>query len=229
MSRKFVASDGDIREVLRTMFKSPELWSPKAYRTKVKTPLEFVMSSLRATATDVNNPAPLLGVLGKMGMPLYQMAPPTGYKMVESAWMNSDALLDRLNFALALSQEQIGGASFDAGRLLALGTWTSRGFRRVSSNGASDLNKGQETALLLLENGLVDSAVSLQTQRAIRKELDDPQVAGHALDNLTLSSGNPAPGITPHRHWISCRDCTPCANSKTIPVETPSHFKGERS
>jgi uncharacterized protein (DUF1800 family) len=190
MSQKFLATDGDIREVLRTMFKSSEFWSPKAYRAKVKTPLEFVMSSLRATATDVSNPAPLLGLLGKMGMPPYQMAPPTGYKMVQSAWMNSDALLDRLNFALALSQEQVGGASFDAGRLLALGTLTSLGFPRVGSSDASGPDQGQETALLLLENGLVNGVVSPQTQRAIRRELDDPRVAGHALENpaKTLST-----------------------------------------
>ena len=189
MSEKFLATDGDIREVLRTMFKSPEFWSPKAYRAKVKTPLEFVVSSLRATATDVSNPSPLLGVLGKMGMPLYQMAPPTGYKMVESAWMNSDALLDRLNFALALSQGQVGGASFDAGRLLALGTLTNRGFPKVSSNRAPDPDQGQETALLLLENGLVSGVVSSQTQAAIRKELDDPEVAAHALDNPAKTLG----------------------------------------
>jgi len=190
MSQKFLASDGDIRGVLRTMFKSPEFWSPKAYRAKVKTPLEFVASCLRATATEVSNPSALPGVLGRMGMPLYQMAPPTGYKMVESAWMNSDALLDRLNFALTLSQGQIGGVSFDAGRLLALGTLTSRGFPGSNSAAVSDPTQGQETALLLLENGLINGIPSPQTQRAMRKELDDPQVAGGALDNpaKTLST-----------------------------------------
>lgn len=76
MAQKFLATDGDIREVLRTMFKSPEFWSPKAYRGKVKTPFEFVVSSLRATGTDLNNPSPLLGTLNRMGMPLYQMVPP---------------------------------------------------------------------------------------------------------------------------------------------------------
>lgn len=123
-------------------------------------------------------------------MPLYQMAPPTGYKMVESAWMNSDALLDRLNFALTLSQGQIGGVSFDAGRLLALGTLTSRGFPGSNSAAVSDPTQGQETALLLLENGLINGIPSPQTQRAMRKELDDPQVAGGALDNpaKTLST-----------------------------------------
>jgi uncharacterized protein (DUF1800 family) len=209
LAQKFLSTDGDIREVLRTLFKSPEFWSPKAYRAKVKTPFEFVVSSLRATGTDVNNPGPLLGILNKMGMPLYEDVPPTGYSMTESTWMNSEALIDRMNYALALSNGQVGGANFDAGRLLALGTLTSRGFPHPNlwcgggasprRNGAeprhhttvadtrvdcdSDAGRGQETALLLLENALLNGEVSPTTQKAIRRQLDDPQVAAHALDD----------------------------------------------
>jgi uncharacterized protein (DUF1800 family) len=182
MAQKFLSSDGDIREVLRTMFKSPEFWSTKAYRAKVKTPFEFVVSSLRATGTDLNNPGPLLGWLNRMGMPLYQMVPPTGYSMTESTWMNSEALIDRMNYALALSNGQVGGTNFDAGRLLALGTLSSRGFPRPNP-ADSDSGRGQETALLLLENALLNGEVSGSTQKAIRRQLDDPQVAAHALDD----------------------------------------------
>jgi uncharacterized protein (DUF1800 family) len=182
MAQKFLATDGDIREVLRTMFKSPEFWSTKSYRAKVKTPFEFVVSSLRATDTDLNNPGPLLGTLNKMGMPLYQMVPPTGYSMTESTWMNSEALIDRMNYALALSNGQVGGTNFDAGRLLALGTLTSRGFPQRNT-ADSDSGRGQETALLLLENALLNGEVSAPTQKAIRRQLDDPQVAAHALDD----------------------------------------------
>jgi len=182
MAQKFLSTDGDIREVLRTMFKSPEFWSTKAHRAKVKTPFEFVISSLRATGTDLNNPGPLLGILNGMGMPPFQMVPPTGYSMTESTWMNSDALLDRMNYALRLSNGQVGGTIFDAGRLLALGTLTSRGFPRPNP-ADSDSGRGQETALLLLENALLNGEVSASTQKAIRQQLDDPQVAAHALDD----------------------------------------------
>ncbi len=182
MAQKFLATDGDIREVLRTLFKSPEFWSAKAYRAKVKTPFEFVISSLRVTGTDLNNPGPLVGTLNKMGMPLYQMVPPTGYSMTASTWMNSEALIDRMNYALALSNGQVGGTNFDAGRLLALGTLTSRGFPRPNP-ADSDVGRGQETALLLLENALLNGEVSASTQKAIRRQLDDPQVAAHALDD----------------------------------------------
>ena len=182
LAQKFLSTDGDIREVLRTLFKSPEFWSPKAYRAKVKTPFEFVTSSLRATGTDLNNPGPVLGILNKMGMPLYEDVPPTGYSMTESTWMNSEALIDRMNYALALSNGQVGGTNFDAGRLLALGTLTSRGFPHPNP-ADSEAGRGQETALLLLENALLNGEVSATTQKAIRRELDDPQVAAHALDD----------------------------------------------
>jgi uncharacterized protein (DUF1800 family) len=182
MAAKFLVTDGDIREVLRTLFKSPEFWSAKAYRAKVKTPFEFVISSLRATGTDLNNPGPMLGILNKMGMPLYQMVPPTGYSMTASTWMNSEALIDRMNFALALSDGKVGGTNFDAGRLLALGTLTSRGFPRPNP-ADSEAGRGQETALLLIDNALLNGEVSANTQKAIRRQLDDPQVAAHALDD----------------------------------------------
>ena len=182
LAQKFLSTDGDIREVLRTLFKSPEFWSAKAYRAKVKTPFEFIISSLRATGTDLNNPGPMVGILNKMGMPLYQMVPPTGYSMTASTWMNSEALIDRMNYALALSNGQVGGTNFDAGRLLALGTLTSRGFPRPNP-ADSESGRGQETALLLLENALLNGEVSATTQKAIRRQLDNPQVAAHALDD----------------------------------------------
>jgi uncharacterized protein (DUF1800 family) len=182
MAQKFLATDGDIREVLRAMFKSLEFWSAKSYRAKVKTPFEFAVSSLRATGTDLNNAGPLVGVLNRMGMPLYQMVPPTGYPMTASRWMNSEALIDRMNFALDLSNGKVGGTNFDVGRLLALGTLTSRGFPRANP-ADSDSGRGQETALLLLENALLNGEVSPTTQKAIRRQLDDPVVAAHALDD----------------------------------------------
>src|SRR5260221_11604134 len=67
MAQTFLKTDGDIREVLRVMFKSPEFWAPAAYRAKVKTPLEFMVSALRATNADVTNAMPLVQQLNRMG------------------------------------------------------------------------------------------------------------------------------------------------------------------
>ena len=50
-------TDGDIREVVRTIVTSPEFFAAEAYRAKVKTPFEFVVSAVRATGTDVSQRA----------------------------------------------------------------------------------------------------------------------------------------------------------------------------
>ena len=120
MSKAFLKSDGDIREVLQTMFRSPEFWAPEAYRARVKTPFEFVVSSLRATQADVNDPQPLLITLNKMGEQMYGCQPPTGYSTKADVWVNSAALLDRMNFALSLTANRMPGTTFDLAHLLNL-------------------------------------------------------------------------------------------------------------
>jgi uncharacterized protein (DUF1800 family) len=166
MSQTFLKKDGDIREVLRTMFNSPEFWSPQAYRAKVKTPLEFVVSAARATNADVKNAMPLVQTLNRMGMPLYGMQPPTGYSMKADAWVNSAALLDRMNFALALGTGRIRGVRVDETQVLP--------------NGAPP---DPTAALATLENQLLDGDVSRNTHDTILKQLNDPQVTGRRLDD----------------------------------------------
>src|SRR5207302_9176435 len=72
VAARFRDTDGDLREVMRTLLTSPEFLSPDAYRTKVKTPFEFVVSALRATGADVQDGLPLVRALQQLGMPLYQ-------------------------------------------------------------------------------------------------------------------------------------------------------------
>ena len=81
MAQSFLTSDGDIKTVLRTMFDSPEFWAPEVYRAKVKTPVEFVVSAVRASGADVKNALPLVQALDKLGMPLYGMQTPNGYSL----------------------------------------------------------------------------------------------------------------------------------------------------
>src|SRR5450432_3177353 len=118
MTQTFLKKDGDIREVLRTLFKSPEFWSPEAYRAKVKTPLEFVVSATRASDADVEDARALVGTLNNMGMMPYGMQPPTGYSMKADAWVNSSALLDRMNFALTLTGDRVKGTQVNDGLML---------------------------------------------------------------------------------------------------------------
>ena len=124
MTETFLKKDGDIREVLRTLFKSPEFWSPETYRAKVKTPFEFVVSAVRASGADVEDARALVGTLNNMGMMPYGMMPPTGYSMKASSWVNSSALLSRMNFALGLAAGKIRGVKVDSAYLV-VGTETT--------------------------------------------------------------------------------------------------------
>src|SRR5205085_601288 len=103
VAARFRDTDGDLREVMRTLLTSPEFLSADAYRAKVKTPFEFVVSAVRAAGADVQDATPLVRAMQQLGMPLYQCQPPTGYKDTADAWVNTGALVNRMNFALQLA------------------------------------------------------------------------------------------------------------------------------
>ncbi len=109
VAARFIATKGDLREVIRTLLASPEFLAPGTYRTKVKTPLEFVASALRATGADIRNAVPLARMLREMGMPLYFCQPPTGYDDNATAWVSAGALVSRMNFAVDLSKNKVRG------------------------------------------------------------------------------------------------------------------------
>jgi uncharacterized protein (DUF1800 family) len=109
MARTYMSTGGDISAILRTLFRSPEFWAASDYRSKVKTPLEFVVSAVRASNADVENFQPIENALHQMGMQLYGCIPPTGYKWVASEWVSTSALVDRMNFALNLAANRLPG------------------------------------------------------------------------------------------------------------------------
>ena len=102
-AKTFRRTDGDLREVMRTILTSPEFLAPSARRAKVKAPFEYVASTLRATRASVTNARSFAGTIGAMGEPLYQCQPPTGYADRSAFWMNTGALIGRLNFAQSLA------------------------------------------------------------------------------------------------------------------------------
>ena len=106
---RFTATKGDLREVVRTIVTSPEFFAAGADRVKVKTPLEFVASALRATGAEVRSALPLARELREMGMPLYFCQPPTGYDDTAATWVSAGALVSRMNFAVALGKNEIRG------------------------------------------------------------------------------------------------------------------------
>jgi uncharacterized protein (DUF1800 family) len=109
MAATFLKSDGDMKAVLSTMFHSPEFWTPEVYRAKVKTPIEFLASALRASDASVKNPLPLVQAMERLGMPVYGMQTPNGYSWMSSEWVSSNALISRMNFALVLSGGRLPG------------------------------------------------------------------------------------------------------------------------
>ena len=106
---RFTATRGDLREVVRLIVTSPEFAAADARRAKVKTPLEFVASALRATGAEVRTAVPLARTLRDMGMPLYFCQPPTGYDETATTWVNAGALVSRMNFAVDLSKNAVRG------------------------------------------------------------------------------------------------------------------------
>lgn len=109
MADTFRKSGGDIREVMRVMLTSKEFLAPDTRQAKMKTPFEFVISSLRATGAEVDDARAVVRTMQQLGMPLYQCQPPTGYKDSADAWVNTGALVARMNTALALASGQVRG------------------------------------------------------------------------------------------------------------------------
>jgi len=167
MAHTFLKKDGDIREVLRTLFASSEFWAPETYRAKVKTPLEFVVSATRASGAEVSDATPLARQLQNMGMPLYGMQPPTGYSMKADAWVNSSALLGRMNFALALAAGRMKGVQVDSAAMV------------TENAGPMD----PQHTLDILENKLLAGDVSRQTHDTIVARLQDPKISERKLDD----------------------------------------------
>src|SRR5271166_4503751 len=180
MSKTFLKTDGDIRAVLETMFHSHEFWAPEAYRARVKTPFEFVVSSLRATQADVIDLQPLLGMLNKMGMPLYGMQPPTGYSTKADVWVNSAALLDRMNFGLALATNRLPGTNFNLAQLL---------------NGTPVTDADPYQVQLKLEQTLVPGDISKQTHQTIEERIVGPQAMAQFEDPSHPTNVNVIAGL----------------------------------
>jgi uncharacterized protein (DUF1800 family) len=166
MAKSFQKSSGDIREVMRAMIYSPEFWSRDAYRAKVKTPYELVVSSVRALGTDVDTPMPLVQWVGRIGEPLYQCQPPTGYSDKAATWVNSGALLNRLNFSLALAGNKVRGSRSDVAALLGSDS---------QGDAKKTLDRAVEVFLGEAARGTVDTLQrQLENPQVVQAKLDDP-------------------------------------------------------
>lgn len=110
VAARFRATDGDIRETLRALFESPEFWSRPAYRAKVKTPFEVVASALRAVNAAPDTTPFSAQAVARLGQPIFGRQTPDGWPDRADAWMNTGAILNRINFGLAVAGGRLPGA-----------------------------------------------------------------------------------------------------------------------
>ena len=110
-ARTFLPTDGDIRETVRTIVTSPEFFSRAAYRAKVKSPFELVASALRAVGARPDTTPRSAQVVAFLGAPIFGHQAPNGWPETGDAWMNAGAILNRINFGLALAGGRLPGAS----------------------------------------------------------------------------------------------------------------------
>jgi uncharacterized protein (DUF1800 family) len=172
MAKTYLSSGGDISAVLKTLYHSPEFWSTSVYRAKVKTPIEYVVSAVRASDANIDNLRPIANELRTLGMMLYGCVPPTGYNWKASDWVSTGALVDRMNFALSLAANRLPGiaaswtpqADDSAGTMLAIDDVTA---------------ESEESRLesLLVAGGISDSTRSAVLQQFQQQSAQLPQGA----------------------------------------------------
>jgi len=184
MAKSYLASKGDIAAVLRTLFHSPEFWAASDFRAKVKTPLEFVVSAVRASGASIDNMQPLVAALRQMGMPLYGAVPPTGYKWDATDWVSTGALVDRMNFALSMAANKLPGITVEWAPDVDINTLMNDG-------AAKQVVPTPESEEARLEPLLIAGGASDATRAAALKEFEEESgVSGAA----TSATANPTTG-----------------------------------
>ncbi len=148
----FHNSKGDIKTTLRALFTDKEFFATENYRAKIKTPFEVLTSAIRTLGADTNG-RQVQTMLAKMGEPLYGFQAPTGYPDTAEDWVNTGALLERLNFAVALASNRIPGTRVDLKKFEA---------------------KGKTQILDQVAAAVLDGEISANTKAMLLKQLEQP-------------------------------------------------------
>ena len=176
VAQTFLKTDGDTREVLKAIFFSPEFNSAAAYRAKVKRPFELAVSAIRTLGADTNGGPQVHQWIARMGQPLYGFQTPNGYSDVAENWVNTGALLERMNFALALVSNRIPGTRVDLSRFV---------------NDMRDSKSIDKVKLLdRLATLMVGGEISAKTRETLLKQLND-QISLPAPPTQTASMKAP--------------------------------------
>ena len=167
----FHKSGGDIKTTLRTIFTDKEFFAPENYRAKIKTPFELAVSSIRALGADTNGSPAMLAMLNKLGEVPYGYQAPTGYPDKAEDWVNTGALLERMNFAIAVASNRIPGTS-------------------VNLKGLDGKDKDQtlNNAIGSILGGEIADATKSTLKKQIDQPLPDVKPANEMVDNEMASS-----------------------------------------
>ena len=122
MAQTFMKTDGDLRAVMETMFRSPEFLSEGAWEARVKSPLEMAASTIRAMGAEMTDAWSTVQRISDMGEALYAKMEPTGYPDVAETWLGATAVIARMNFAAAIVSGEVPGVSVDASRWQGMDT-----------------------------------------------------------------------------------------------------------
>jgi uncharacterized protein (DUF1800 family) len=159
VAQTFLKSDGDIREVLKAIFFSPEFNSGEAYRAKIKRPFELAISAARTLGAETNGGPAFHQWIARMGQPLYGFQTPNGYSDVAEDWVNTGALLERMNFALALVSNRIPGTRVNLAAFVG--------------DMAGDKPIEKEKFLDRFASMIVGGEISAKTRATLLKQLSD--------------------------------------------------------
>ena len=178
MTDKYLQTGGDLRAVLYVLLKSHEFQVDALAEPKFKTPFEYVVSTLRASGLDVNNPRPLQGVLNQLGEPLYGCQTPDGYKNTEAAWLNPDAMTKRIGFATMVATGHLPGGNGGGGGGIRNAGLRGVGFNPPQNAGAEDGPKAVDAFGLLQTLGPIVSQKTRDTVAANDPKLEAALILG---------------------------------------------------
>ncbi len=174
VAEAFRKSGGDIKSTLRALFSDKEFFAPENYRAKIKTPFELAISSVRALGGDTNASAAFLAMLNKLGEVPYGYQAPTGYPDTAEDWVNTGALLERMNFAVAIASNRIPGTRTDL-----------KQFEAADKSQILDRAIGE----------ILEGEVSAGTRATLLKQVEQPLLevkAGNELDDAETDAPNAA-------------------------------------
>ena len=174
----YMKTGGDIRQMMRTILTSQEFFAHENHRAKIKSPFELATSSVRALGGQTSGSRPIAQFIGKMGQPLYAYQAPTGYPDRAEQWVNTGALLERLNFGLALASNRVLGTTVDPKAV-------------AGAAGSQNTKELMDRAIKVLLNG----DVSPETRSILEKQLKEGVPVKGELGDLSAKEIRRTDGV----------------------------------